>query len=164
LANRNHVPTLSKPGTNTMCELGSYYLAPSTTSGTWISTDPSKAIVNSNGYVTALSQGTTDISLTTDGGTVTATINVVSASSYVGAATAITDGQASYKISNSNPQPQGPLGSGTVYYIGYNGYSYYSATRPTNTGYYKANNFVTSSASAGCPYPFYIFRCTTCPD
>ena len=68
-------------------------------------------------------------------------------------------GLASYKINNTNPIPQGPTAS---LYVGYNGFNYTSATKPTNTGYYKANN--QSSNSAGCPYPFYIFRCTTCPD
>jgi hypothetical protein len=68
-------------------------------------------------------------------------------------------GLASYKIHNTNPIPQGPTAS---LYVGYNGYNYYSATKPTNTGFYKANN--QSGYTAGCPYPFYIFRCTTCPD
>ena len=68
-------------------------------------------------------------------------------------------GLASYKINNTNPIPQGPTAS---LYVGYNGFNYTSATKSTNTGYYKANN--QSVNSAGCPYPFYIFRCTTCPD
>jgi hypothetical protein len=151
--------SFANPGPITMCELGSYYLAPSTTDGTWATSSPTVATVNSNGYVTALSQGTTDISLTTDGGTVTATINVVSASSYVGAAVAITDGQASYKFNNN---PQGPIGSGNVVYMGYNSFNYSSPTRPTKPGFYKANN--QAGSEAGCPYTFYIIRCTKCSD
>jgi len=158
------VPTFLYPGPITMCELGSYYLGPSTTQGIWLSSDPSKATVNSNGYVTALSAGTTDISLTTTGGSVTATITVYSSTDYAttsNTVSVITDGQVSYKINNSIPQPQGPTAN---LFMGYNGYNYSSSIKPTNPGFYRANNVDLTTQTAGCPYPFYIFRCTTCPD
>ena len=154
-------PTFANPGPITMCELGSYYLAPSTTDGSWTTSTPTVATVNSNGYVTALSQGTTVVSLTTIGGTVTASINVVIASSYVGAEPAITDGQASYKIKNTSPLPQGPTAD---LFMGYSGFNYSSSTKPTKPGFYRANNVDFANKTAGCPYPFQIFRCTTCPD
>ena len=118
----------------------------------------SGTITVNNGYVTA---GTTPGIYTvsySDGCAQTASATVIVNNSNNGV-TAITDGLASYKINNTNPIPQGPTAS---LYVGYNGYNYYSATKPTNTGYYKANN--QSGNNAGCPYPFYIFRCTTCPD
>ena len=120
----------------------------------------SGTITVNDGYVTAgATPGNYTVSYT-DGCANTASATVlVSLTSNL---PKITDGQSSYKISNSNPQPQGPLGSGNVNYVGYNGFNYYSTTKPTNTGYYKANN--QSGNNAGCPYPFYIFRCTTCPD
>ncbi len=110
-----------------------------------------------NGYVTAgTTPGTYTVSYT-DGcaQTTSATVTVSSTSTLP----AITDGLASYKFNNN---PQGPLGSGNVIYMGYNGYNYSSTTRPTNTGFYKANNV--SGSNAGSPTQFYIFRCTTCPD
>jgi hypothetical protein len=70
---------------------------------------------------------------------------------------AITDGQASYKFDGT---PKGP--SSASYYIGYNGFNYSSPTRPTKPGFYKANN--QAGSKAGCPYTFYIYRCTTCSD
>jgi hypothetical protein len=110
-----------------------------------------------NGYITAgTTPGTYTVSYT-DGcaQTVTATVTVSSTSNLP----AITDGQASYKFNNN---PQGPIGSGNVVYMGYNGFNYSSTTRPTKPGFYRANNV--SGNSAGCPFPFEIFRCTTCPD
>jgi hypothetical protein len=68
-------------GPITLCQNGSYYLAPSTTNGTFSSSDPTIATVNSSGYVTAVSGfGTTDISLTTVDGTVSATVTVAATS------------------------------------------------------------------------------------
>lgn len=69
----------------------------------------------------------------------------------------ITDGQASYKFDGT---PKGP--SSASYFMGYNGFTYSSPEKPTNTGFYKANNQFGSEG--GCPFTFYIFRCTTCPD
>ena len=155
------LPTLSV-GSITLCTEATYLI----TNTTGIPNSNGWSVTGSNtvnsGYVTAGTSAGNFVVSYTDGcaQTVSATVNIATTSSL----SAITDGQASYKINNSNPQPQGPLGSGTVYYIGYNGYSYYSTIRPTNTGYYKANNFNSTTATAGCPYPFYIFRCTTCPD
>jgi hypothetical protein len=106
-----------------------------------------------NGFLTAGTiSGTYTVSYT-DGCAQTASATVTVNNSNNGVTT-ITDGQASYKFNNT---AQGP--SANVY-IGYNGFNYTSATKPTNTGFYKANN--QSGNSAGCPYPFYIFRCTTC--
>jgi hypothetical protein len=110
-----------------------------------------------NGYVTAgTNQGSFIVSYT-DGcaQTVSATVGVASTSNLP----VISDGKISFKLNNSNPQPQGPTAS---LYTGYNGTNYYSSTRPASTGYYRANNV--SANNAGCPYPFYIFRCSTCPD
>jgi len=148
-------PTFANPGPITLCQGGSYYLAPSITYGTWFSTDSTKAIVDSRGYVTGVSIGSAEVSLTTAGGTVTATVTVVADANP---SLSITDplAQAAYKINNN---PQGPIG-GTINYVGYNGYSYSSQTRPINSGFYKAS--MQSGNEAGCPYQFYIYRCSTC--
>ena len=149
------VPTFGNTSTINVCVNGSYYLNPSTTNGTFSSGNAAIATVNSSGYVTGVSEGTTDISLTTAGGTVTATVTVASTASSI---LTITDpsAQASYKINNN---PQGPI-SGIINYVGYNGFDYSSQTRPINTGFYRAS--IQSGNEAGCPYEFYIFRCTTC--
>jgi hypothetical protein len=108
-----------------------------------------------NGYVTAGTiPGDYEVGYT-DGcaQTVSATVYVAPTSSLP----AITDGLASYKFNNN---PQGPLGSGNVIYMGYNGFNYSSTTRPTKPGFYKANNV--SGNSAGSPFEYDIFRCTTC--
>ncbi len=146
-------PTFNNPGPITICINGSYYLNPSTTMGTWLSTNPSVATVSTNGYVTGLSLGVTDISLTTVLGTVTATITVVSTSSVT-----ITDPimQTSYKFDNN---PHGPVG-GTINYVGYNGFNYTSQTQPTNRGYYMASKQVVNEA--GCPVSYYIMKCNLC--
>ena len=146
-------PTFGNPGPITICINGSYYLNPSTTNGTFSTLSATIATVNASGYVTGVSEGTTTVSLVTEGGTVTATVTVAATSTLP----AITDGLASYKFNNN---PQGPIGSGNVNYVGYNGKVYFSQTRPIKTGFYKANN--QSGNSAGCPAQFYIFRCTTC--
>jgi hypothetical protein len=119
---------------------------------------PNNAITVNNGYVTAgASAGGPYTVSFTDACAQTASATITVGNSDI--SPAITDGQASYKINNTTPIPQGPTAS---LYIGYNGTNYYSATKPTNTGFYKANN--QSGNTAGCPYPFQIFRCTTCPD
>jgi hypothetical protein len=121
------------------------------------STSSSTITVN-NGYVTAgTATGNYTVSYT-DGcaQTVSASITVNNSNNGV---TAIADGLTSYKINNTNPIPQGPTAS---LYVGYNGFNYYNATKPTKPGFYRANNV--SGNSAGCPFPFEIFRCTTCPD
>ena len=108
-----------------------------------------------NGYITAgTTPGDYEVGYT-DGcaQTVSATVYVAPTSNLP----AITDGQASYKFDGT---PKGP--SSASYYMGYNGFNYSSTTRPTKPGFYKANN--QSEAEAGCPYTFYIIRCTTCSD
>jgi len=147
------VPTFANTGPVTLCLNGSYYLNPSTTDGTFSTTSPTIAIVNSSGYVTGVSEGSTTVSLMTGGGTVTATITVGSSSGL-----SITDplAQSSYKFNNN---PQGPVG-GLNNYIGYNGYNYSSQARPINTGFFRASKQLGNEA--GCPYDYYIFRCTTC--
>jgi len=146
-------PTFGNTGAITLCVNGSYYLNPSTTDGTFSTTSPTIAIVNSSGYVTGVATGTSIVSLVTSGGTVTATITVGSSSGL-----SITDplAQSSYKFNNN---PQGPVG-GLNNYVGYNGFSYSSQARPIKTGYFRASN--QSGNNAGCPYEYYIFRCTTC--
>ena len=147
-------PTFGNTGAITICVNGSYYLNPSTTNGTFSTLSATIATVNASGYVTGVSVGTTTVSLVaTGGGTVTATVTVGPSSGL-----SITDplAQPSYKFNNN---PQGPI-AGINNYIGYNGYSYSSQARPTNTGFYRASNQL--GDAAGCPYEYYIFRCTTC--
>jgi len=147
--------SFGNPGPVTICEKGSYFLDPSTTTGTWVSSNPAVATVDTRGYVTGVSIGSAEVSLTTAGGTVTATVTVVADANP---SLSITDplAQAAYKINNN---PQGPIG-GTINYVGYNGYSYSSQTRPINSGFYKAS--LQSGNESGCPYQFYIYRCSTC--
>jgi hypothetical protein len=147
-------PTFGNTGAITICVNGSYYLNPSTTVGTFSTLSSTIATVNASGYVTGISVGTTTVSLdVTGGGTVTATVTVGPSSGL-----SIKDplAQPSYKFNNN---PQGPI-AGINNYIGYNGYSYSSQARPTNTGFYRASNQL--GDAAGCPYEYYIFRCTTC--
>jgi len=153
---RGPVPTFGNTGAITICVNGSYYLNPSTTNGTFSTLSSTIASVNASGYVTGVSVGTTTVSLVATGGvTVTATVNVVTSLSP---SLSITDplAQATYKFSNN---PQGPIG-GINNYVGYNGYGYSSQARPTNTGFFRASNQL--GDAAGCPYEYYIFRCTTC--
>jgi hypothetical protein len=121
--------------------------------------DFENAIIVNNGYVTAgTTPGTYTVSYT-DGCAQTVSASVTVGNSDI--SPAIT-GLASYKISNTNPIPQGPTAN---LYIGYNGFNYYSTTTPpTKPGFYRANNVDLSNKTAGCPFPFEIFRCTTCPD
>jgi hypothetical protein len=150
-------PTLSANAIS-LCAEATYLITKTTSMPVDNGWSVSGTITVNNGYVTA---GTIQGSYTviyTDGCAQTASATVIVNNSNNGV-TAITDGLASYKINNTNPIPQGPT---ATLYVGYNGFNYTSATKPTNTGFYNANN--QSSNSAGCPYPFYIFRCTTCPD
>jgi len=151
---RGPVPTFGNTGGITICVNGTYYLNPSTTSGIFSSNDPLIATVNASGYVTGVKVGSAIVSLVETGvGTVTASVTVGSSSGL-----SITDpfAQSSYKFNNN---PQGPIG-GLNNYIGYNGYDYSSQTRPINTGFFRASNQL--GDVAGCPYEYYIFRCTTC--
>jgi hypothetical protein len=150
-------PTLSFSSIS-LCAEATYIITNTTSMPVDNGWSVSGTITVNNGYVTAgTTQGTYTVSYT-DGCAQTASATVTVNNSDNGV-TAIADGLASYKINNTNPIPQGPTAS---LYVGYNGFNYTSATKPTNTGFYKANN--QSSDSAGCPYSFYIFRCTTCPD
>lgn len=157
-------PTFGNPGSATpvnICENSCYYLNPSTTEGTWLTTNPMVATVNSSGYVAGVSSGTTDISLTVRGATATVTVNVLGTAAYLSSPTQtvpFADGRVAFKFTGS---PQGPVaGSETVNYIGYNGYAYNSQIRPTAVGFYKSN--IQSGSEAGCPNEFYIFNCTSC--
>jgi hypothetical protein len=138
-----------------ICKEATYLITKTTDmslNGSWA---VSGTITVNNGYVTAGTNAGNYVVSYTDGcATVSATVAVGDSD----ISPAIT-GQASYKINNTIPLPQGPTAS---LYVGYNGFNYYSSTPPTKTGFYKANN--QSGNSAGCPYPFEIFRCTTCPD
>ena len=149
------VPAFGNTGTINLCINGSYYLNPSTTDGTFSTASPTIATVNSSGYVTGVANGSTTVQLVTIGGTVTATVTVAE---NANPSLSITDplAQPSYKFSNN---PQGPIG-GLNNYVGYNGYSYSSQTRSINTGFFRASNQL--GDAAGCPYEYYIFRCTTC--
>ena len=146
-------PTFGNTGTITICVNGTYYLNPSTTNGTFSTLSSTIATINSSGYVTGVSVGTTTVSLVTGGVTVTATVTVGSSS---GLSIADPLAQPSYKFNNN---PQGPIG-GLNNYVGYNGYDYSSQARPSNTGFFRASNQLANAAS--CPYEYYIFRCTTC--
>jgi hypothetical protein len=154
-------PTFGNTSTINICVNGSYYLNPSTTDGTFSTLSSTIATVNSSGYVTGVSEGTTTVSLeVTGGGTVTATVTVSASASLVSASAslAITDplAEASYKFNNN---PQGPVG-GLNNYVGYNGFSYSSQARPIKPGYFRASKQLGSAS--GCPFEYDIFRCTTC--
>jgi hypothetical protein len=154
----NNLPTFANSGSITICQNGSYFLAPSTANGTFSSSDPTVATVNSSGYVTAVSSsGNTDISLTTIDGTVTATVTVGTTSSLT-----ITDPTAkpNYKFIINTPQGPVDTNNGVLNYVGYNGFIYSSQTRPTNTGFYRASRQVGNEA--GCPVQFYIIKCDSC--
>ncbi len=149
------VPIFWNTGTINLCINGSYYLNPSTTDGTFSTASPTIASVNSSGYVTGVANGSTTVQLVTIGGTVTATVTVAE---NANPSLSITDplAQSSYKFNNN---PQGPM-VGLINYVGYNGYSYSSQARSINTGFFRASNQL--GDAAGCPYEYYIFRCTTC--
>jgi hypothetical protein len=149
-------PIFSVTGPYTICSEGTY--AVSLTVGNsyngW-SVSSNAITVNSSGYVTAGTvTGTYSVSYSDAcAQTTSATVTVASTSTLP----AITDGLASYKFNNN---PQGPIGSGNVIYMGYNGFNYSSTTRPTKPGFYRANNV--SGSNAGSPFEYDIFRCTTC--
>jgi uncharacterized protein (TIGR02145 family) len=149
-------PAFVVAGPYTICSEGTYAisLTEANSYNGW-SASSNAITVNSAGYVTAGTvTGTYSVSYSDAcAQTTSATVTVTSTSTLP----AITDGLASYKFNNN---PQGPLGSGNVIYMGYNGFNYSSTIRPTNTGFYRANNV--SGSSAGSPTEFYIFRCTTC--
>jgi len=151
-------PTFTDGTTYNLCKDATYQISLTVANSYNGWSTSSNTITVNNGYVTAgTSTGPYTVSYTDAcAQTVSATVTVGNSDYGV---SGVSGGQASYKISNSSPIPQGPTAN---VYVGYNGFNYYSATMPTNTGYYKANN--QSGNSAGCPYPFYIFRCTTCPD
>lgn len=151
--NAQSAPQFNNPGPLTICINGSYYLNPSTTIGTFSSLNSSVATVNSSGYVTGIATGTTEVSLTTDGGTVTASVIVIDAISSTVAA--VTDGVTSYKFDGT---PKGPVAN---IFIAYNGFTYSSELQPNGRGFYRANKI--DGNSAGCPYSFSIFKCSNCP-
>lgn len=64
-------------GTFTVCVTGSTTLADATPSGTWASSTPSVATINSSGVVTGVSAGTTTITYTAASGAVTAVVTVL---------------------------------------------------------------------------------------
>jgi uncharacterized protein (TIGR02145 family) len=148
------LPSLSL-GAISLCAEATYLITKTTAVSNNDSWSVSGTITVNNGYVTAGTTPGTYIVSYKDGcaQTASATVTVATTSNLP----AITDGLASYKFNNN---PQGPIGSGNVNYVGYNGKVYFSQTRPIKTGFYKANN--QSGNSAGCPAQFYIFRCTTC--
>jgi hypothetical protein len=123
----------------------------------WSTSDPNVFSVNSAGYITATASGTATATITyTDacGQSVSQTVSVLPAAPSL----PITDNRVAFKF---NGNPQGPsAGGATINYAGYDGYSYYGQTQPTQVGYYKAN--IQSGNEAGCPNRFYIFTCTTC--
>jgi hypothetical protein len=152
------LPTLSL-GSISLCAEATYLITKTTSMPVDNGWTVSGTITVNNGYVTAGTNTGSNYTVSyTDGCAQTASATVIVNNSNNGV-TAITDGLASYKINNTNPIPQGPTAS---LYVGYNGFNYTSATKPTNTGFYRANNV--SGSNAGCPFPFEIFRCTTCPD
>ena len=151
-------PTFTGGTTYSLCKDATYLISLTVSNSYNGWSTSSNTITVNNGYVTAgTSTGPYTVSYTDAcAQTVSATVTVGNSDNGV---SGVSGGQASYKISNSSPIPQGPTAN---VYVGYNGFNYYSTTKPTNTGFYKANN--QSGNNAGCPYPFYIFRCTTCPD
>jgi hypothetical protein len=111
--------------------------------------------VNKNGYITAGTvEGSYVVSYTNACFlTSSATITVVDASSNTVAD--VTGGVPSYKFDGT---AKGPVAN---IYVGYNGFTYSSESQPTGRGFYRANQV--SGNSAGCPYSFYIFKCSNCP-
>jgi uncharacterized protein YjdB len=150
-------PAFSPAGPFNICAEASYLVAlatPNSYNG-WSNNGSSIFSVNSMGYITAVAPGTASITYTDACGRSTSqTVTVqISAPSLP-----ITDTRVAFKFNGS---PQGPTLSGsTINYIGYDGYTYFSQTPPTNVGFYKAN--IQSGTDAGCPNRFYIFTCTTC--
>jgi hypothetical protein len=152
-------PSFSTSGPFSICNEATYLVAlatPNSYNG-WSTSDPNVFSVNSAGYITATASSAATATITyTDacGQSVSQTVNVVTSD----ISAQITNNQIAYKF---NGNPQGPTLSGsTINYVGYDGYSYYGQTQPTQVGYYKAN--IQSGNEAGCTNRFYIFKCTTC--
>jgi hypothetical protein len=150
-------PAFSPAGPFNICAEASYLVAlatPNSYNG-WSSSDANVFSVNSTGYITNLASGTASITYTDACGQSTSqTVTVQTPAPSL----PITDTRVAFKFNGS---PQGPTLSGsTINYIGYDGYTYFSQTPPTNVGFYKAN--IQSGTNAGCPNRFYIFTCTTC--
>ena len=150
-------PAFSPAGPFNICAEASYLVAlatPNSFNG-WSSSDANVFSVNSTGYITTVAPGTASITYTDACGQSTSqTVNVQTSAPSL----PITDTRVAFKFNGS---PQGPTLSGsTINYIGYDGYTYFSQTRPTNVGFYKAN--IQSGTDAGCPNRFYIFNCANC--
>jgi hypothetical protein len=147
-------PTLSSSAIS-LCNESTYFITKTTVQPVdngWSITGPNTV---SNGYVTAgTAAGTYTVSYT-DGCAQTASATVIVSSTSL--LPAIADGQVAYKFDGS---PKGPLSAS--YFVGYNGFSYLSPNRPSDVGFYMAN--IQSGNNAGCPYRYYIFNCTNCPN
>jgi hypothetical protein len=150
-------PAFSLTGPFNICAEASYLVAlatPNSYNG-WSSSDANVFSVNSTGYITTVAPGTASITYTDACGQSTSQTVTVQTSAP---SLPITDTRVAFKFNGS---PQGPTLSGsTINYIGYDGYTYFSQTRPTNVGFYNAN--IQSGTDAGCPNRFYIFTCATC--
>lgn len=142
----------------TICPNGSYQITLTTASPNangWSSTGGGLSI--SDAYVTAGSTTGTGTVFYTDGCgvTISATVNITPFTT----ANSITSDRVGAHRFDGNPQ--GPLLTGTtINHIGYAGYTFYSQSRPSEVGQYRAN--IQSGGSAGCPSEYYIFNCTTC--
>jgi hypothetical protein len=152
-------PSFSPSGPFSICNEATYLVAlvtPNSYNG-WSTSDPNVFSVNSSGYITATASGAATATITyTDacGQSVSQTVSVVTSD----ISTQITNNRIAYKF---NGNPQGPTLSGsTINYVGYEGYTYFGQTQPTQVGFYKAN--IQLGNEAGCPNRFYIFTCTTC--
>jgi hypothetical protein len=151
----NTLPVLSTSAVS-ICKEGSFLISASTTTPVeygWNVTGSNA--VNKNGYITAGTVGGDYEVSYTDGGfcTSSATVTVIAPSSN--SVAAVTGGEASYKFDGATKGPAANI------FMGYNGYDFASETNPINPGFYKANKV--DGNNAGCPYPFYIFKCTNCP-
>jgi hypothetical protein len=152
------LPTLSVSSI-VLCAEATYLITKTTSMPVDNGWSVSGTITVNNGYVTAgTSAGSYTVSYT-DGcaQTVSATVTVLDSNDPSLTGLAITDTKVAFKFNGS---PQGPSAVLTVNYIGYDGYTYFSQTRPTNVGFYNAN--IQSGTDAGCPNRFYIFTCATC--
>jgi Ig-like domain CHU_C associated len=152
-----NAPVVLSQSAITICNNGTYLMTASTAfpvSNGWVSNNPA-ITVNNIGYITAgMTNGSYVVSYT-DGcaQTTSATVTVGSTSSVT-----ITDltAKSNYKFDGS---PHGPA-EGIVNYIGYNGFTYASQTKPSNTGFYRASR--QDGNEAGCPVQFYIIKCDSC--
>ncbi len=152
----NAYPVLSASAVS-ICKEGSFLISASTTTPVeygWNVTGSNA--VNKNGYITAGTVGGDYEVSYTDGGfcTSSATVTVIAPSSN--SVAAVTGGEASYKFDGATKGPAANI------FMGYNGYDFASETNPINPGFYKANKV--DGNNAGCPYPFYIFKCTNCAN